>query len=203
MISEIASGDFNQKLTNALSGHLSAVLIKNEKIINEIDEIKTVASWYQQAGKNPDQIPSMIVNQCIEKLLETVQKPLSNYLIDRIKVVSEVHSDGLRLKLIEIDFAIKPYVEFVKKVNSIESNTLRISFSIVLAGKLEGVEFHSNYQRRRVEVKIERIIGSLTISIIRASSSMLYTPVMSLTRPVLLYGDEFFKLQNVSFYLSM
>jgi hypothetical protein len=165
--------------------------------------MKTIAGWYRKAGKHSEKIPSIIVNQCIDKLLEHVQEYLSNYLIHIIKVETKIHSDSVEVKVIEINFDIKPYVEYVKKINQVESDKVRVTFSISLGGKVEDIRLRSNFRNRQIDVFIDRIIAYLTVSIIKITASILYVPTISLSRPIVLSDNQLFKVENLFFQLPM
>jgi methyl coenzyme M reductase subunit C-like uncharacterized protein (methanogenesis marker protein 7) len=59
---------------------LENILRNKEDIINGLNEVETVTSWYKEAKENPDNIPSIIVNEIIEKIVDEVEKPLDDFL---------------------------------------------------------------------------------------------------------------------------
>jgi hypothetical protein len=48
-----------------LESVLGTILLSKEEIINKINDIKTVATWYKEAKHHPNEIPSIITNQGI------------------------------------------------------------------------------------------------------------------------------------------
>jgi hypothetical protein len=194
--------DSSDKLTVELERILSKALTTLNEIEEIKEEIKTVASWYRQARTHQDQIYSLIVNQCLDRLIEYVGPYLKNYLVDTLKIKCQIGSDGVRFEIIEVDFAVKPYVEYVRKVNRVESDKIRITFSLVLVGKVEGVVFRSNFRSRQIDVHADSLNASLTVSIVGATVSVLYLPTVSASH-ITLCKNQLFKVENLSLRLSM
>jgi hypothetical protein len=101
----------------------------------------------------------------------------------------------------EIYLTIKPYVEYVKKVNQMESDKIRITFSIVLSGKLEGVKAHPNSQNNQIEVNVDKLIASLTGSIIKITTILHKPTTIPPIRPIVLDGSQFLQIERLSFNL--
>jgi hypothetical protein len=136
-------------------------------------------------------------------LVEYVKPSLANCLIDKVKLKINSGLDGI--ESIEINLPpINPYVEYIKKINKVESDGIRVTFSIVLGGKLEDIRFRSNFRNRQLEVYIDRLIAYLTISIIKISVSILYIPTVTFDRPIVLGNNkQLFKMENLYFHLPM
>jgi len=186
-----------RKFSEELWRPLECILRENDKVINGVKEIKTIATWYKEAGEHPDEVPSIIINQCIDKLVESVQPYFANYLIDTINLKIKLHPDNIEVKVLEFDFATKPYIEYVKMVNKAEVNKIRVTFSVNLSAKLEGVKVVS--QPRARQFFIDRLTSSLTVSIMKADVSMLSMPIISLRQSVELCNRKLFHLENISF----
>jgi hypothetical protein len=199
--SDSISGDFHEKLRKELTRIFDAILTDNKDKINALKEIKTIAGWYQESGQQPDKIPSTIINKSIERLLEYVEPYLADHLIDKIKVKIKPHLDSL--EIIEINPPpIKPYVEYVKKINQVESDGIRVTFNIVLGMKLEDIRFR-NFQNRQIEVYVDRLTAYLTASIIEISVSIFSMPTISFSGSIVLSNDQLLKVENLSFHLPL
>jgi hypothetical protein len=134
-------------------------------------------------------------------LLEYVEPFLAYYLIDKIKIKVKPHLDGL--ESIEINPPpIKPYVEYVKKINQIESDGIKITFNIVLGMKLEDIRFH-NFQNRQLEVIVDTLNVYLTASIAEITVSIFSMPTISFSGSLPLCNNQLFKVENLSFHLPL
>lgn len=193
-------GKVQQKTTEELERVLRTVLTSNEEIINKLDDIKTVETWYEEAKEHPDKVPSIITNEAIRRLLENIGPQLTTFLVDKIKIELEVHRQDIKIKELEIKFSIKPYVEFIKRINRVESNKVRVTFDFALYGKLNGISVHSNNMMGR-EIDIDNFVASLTVSIINATVSTLYMPGASLLRSTELCSKQLYEVKNLSFHL--
>jgi hypothetical protein len=163
------------------------VLSDNTEIINGLDEIKSISGWYREAKEDPNNIPILIINELMERLTEQVEPIFNTFIIDKIKIETGNCKGESKIKLIEIDLSVEPFVEYLKKVDEIECNKIRITFNISIVGRLEDITIHSDMSGRYI----------LSISIDRgAVSSIKLVP-----KPVVLYHTDTFKLVNVSFNL--
>jgi hypothetical protein len=199
--SDSISDDFHQRLSKELTRIFDAVLTDNKSKINAIKEIKTIAGWYQESREQPDKIPSTILNKSIEGLLENVEPYLADHLIGKIKVEVKPHLDGL--EIIEINPPpLSPYVEYVRKINQVESDGIRVTFNIVLGLKLEDIRFR-NFQNRQIEVHIDRLTANLTASIIEITVSIFHIPTISFSGSMKLCDNQLFKVENLSFHLPL
>jgi hypothetical protein len=199
--SDSISGDFHHRLRKELTRIFDTILTDNKDKINALKEIKTIAGWYQESGEQPDKIPSTIINKSIERLLEYVEPYLADHLIDRINVKIRPDLDGL--EVIEINPPpIEPYIEYIKKINQVESDGIKVTFSVVLSMKLEDIRFR-NLQNRQIEVYVDRLIADLTVSIIEISVSIFHIPTVSFSGSIALCNNQLFKAENLSFHLPM
>jgi hypothetical protein len=200
--SDIVSDNILQRTEHELTEIFGAALRNNAELINRINEIKTILGWYKEAKKDPNEIPSMIVNEAIGRLVGVVTPRLATVLIDRIKIEVDIHLNDIRIKEVDINFAKKPYVEYIKKVNGMESIKVRITFSINISGKLEDIRILFVPGGRQIDV--DRFTASLTFSIIKAATSSLYlsasgsyVPDILLFKPIVLYSNQFIRIKNL------
>jgi hypothetical protein len=195
------SGDFHQRLRKELTRIFDEILTDNKNKINAIKEMKTISGWYKESGEQPDKIPSTIINKSLERLLEYVGPYLADYLIDKIAVKVKPDLDGL--ESIEVNPPpIKPYVEYVKRINQIESDGIKVTFNIVLDMKLEDIRFR-NFQNRQIEVYIDRLTTHLTASIIEITVSIFHIPTVSFSGSIELCNNQLFKVEDLSFHLPI
>ncbi len=164
-------------------------------------EIKTIAGWYRESREQQDKIPSTIFNNSIERLLEHVEPYLADHLIDKIKIKFKPDLDGL--EIIEINPPpIKPYVEFVKRINQVEADGIRVTFNIELCGKLENIRFRK-FRSHQIEVYVDSLSISLTASIIEISVSIFHMPSISYSGSISLCDNQLFTVENLSFLVRM
>jgi hypothetical protein len=193
--------DTEQKLESALRDSLSSVLLKNEEIINKLDDIKTIAGWYKEAKQDPKKIPSIIVNKIIEEILSHSNEYFINSLTESIKIECQVDLQNKEVKGdIVVNFkSLKPYVEFIKIVDGKKvPPSLRITFKIDIKGTLEGLKIAQIRTTNagevvRKEISLKKFSFDLTISIIKL-------PQFDLDPPIILSHNEIFKIKDLHFY---
>ena len=120
-------------------------------------------------------------------------------MIDKIKV--KVRSDLDGLELIDVNPPpIKLYVEYVKKINRVPSDGIKIKFSVVFGAKLEDVRFQK-IENRQTEVRIDNLSVYVTMSIIEVTVSILHVPTITFSGSMVLCNRQLFKAENLAFYL--
>jgi hypothetical protein len=199
--SDINTDNIRQKITDELETVLVRLLTNKKDAIIMLDGIRTIKGWYQQAKKDSTEIPSIIVNEAIRKLLEHVVPELSKYLIENVEVKLEINPYSFRFKgKIKIDFAVKPFVEFIQTIDGVESplNKVTLTFRFAVSGYLEDIGINRSIVG--LQINIARFAASLTVSIIEVTHSTLHLPPID--PPLILCSKEFFKVENFSFYLS-
>jgi hypothetical protein len=197
--------DTDDKLEKAFRNSFSLILTENDGTINELDDIKTVASWYREANQDPNRIPSLIVNGIIKELLNHSKEYFINSITENVKIQFEINSQQREVKGdIRINFkSVKPYVEFIKVIDGGKvPPALRFTFKIDIDGTFKGLKFSRSISAiptatgevRRGEITLDKLSFDLTISIIKL-------PAFNLIVPILLYHKEQFKVENLHFYL--
>ncbi len=121
MRAEHESHRVTQNMSTQLRGVLENILKDNEGIIEDITEIRTIKDWYSEAKTDPKKIPSILMNGILEKILDIVVTSLQDYLVDSISAKINIQKDRIEIEELEIDFSVKPYVKFIKKINSTRS----------------------------------------------------------------------------------
>jgi hypothetical protein len=179
-------GNAREKTGLELKRIFEAILTDNKDIINGLNNVETVARWYREAKEDPENIPSIIVNQIIEKLVAHIEKPLGDFLEIKIKTNE-----------IELNFAIKPYVKFIKRVNGKEAGNIAVTFKITFSGKLEGSRVYTDLQGQRAVA--DRFVAAMTVSIEKVRVSIFGFTENNWEKPIQIYHNEFLKLENLSF----
>ena len=85
----------------------------------------------------------MIANEAIKWLLNSIVPRLSIFLIDGVKIETGDYLNKASIKQIEVSFSLKPYIDYVMKVNGVVTKKARITFSVSLPCKLENIQFPS------------------------------------------------------------
>jgi hypothetical protein len=194
------------KLEEALKNSVSLIFTENEETINRLNDIKKVAGWYKEAKEDPDKIPSIIINNIIEELLKRTRGHFIYSITEKIKIQCQINLQQPEVKgNIQVNFeSIKPYIEFIKVVDGVKvPPRLRFTFKIDIDGVFEGFKVHSSPfvasvvgmgERKKREISLDKFSFDLTISIIKL-------PAFNLVVPIVLYHNEQFKVENLSFYI--
>ena len=108
-------------------------------------------------------------------------------------------SDHIEIKTaensIEIEFSLKPFIEYIKRVNGTEQMKAKIAFNLEISGKINGIRYHSNREQRQIE--IDSLTCSLTLSIIKAEISLMHVSGSLLKEPIVLCTAQPFKTENL------
>jgi hypothetical protein len=197
--SDINSDNIIERITDKLGPIIATTLTTRKNVLSTLDEIRTVNGWYQKAKKNPNEIPSIIADEAIKRLLEQVVPEVSKHL--KLEVNLEINRSGFRVGKtnIKIDFVRKPFVEFIQTINGVESpaSKVTITFKVVISGYLEGIAINRNVTG--LQVNMDRFNASLTISIIEVGHSTYLRPI---DPPITLCSQEIFKVQHLSCRIS-
>jgi len=176
---------------------LKSIFESSKKILNGLNEIKTINGWYKEAKEDPHKIPGIILDQCISKIIEHVQPDLDRYFIDTFKVKIRSNKGGFVVDSVELEFSIKPYVKFVRRVDEIESGITKLTFEVSLTGKMENIQFCDVMNHYRVTVG--KLSSSFDISILNGSITVQYVTIHPIKKPIKLYHKEVLKLENLTF----
>ena len=135
MINSTLTDNFDSRIHAELMKAFQFTLSSNEQLINNLEVAKTVAGWLKEANEDKKKIPSMIVNEAIRWLLSSIVPRLSTFLINSIKIETGVYLNKPSIKQIEVSFGLKPYIDYVMKLNDVVTKKARITFSVSLPGK--------------------------------------------------------------------
>ena len=140
-----------------------------------------------------------MINDAVERLLERAEPYLAAHMIDKIKVKVRPDLDGL--EVIELNPPpIKPYVEYVKTVNRVPSDGIKVKFNVVFGLKLEDIRFRK-VDNRQTETHIDKLTIYVTMSIVEIVVSILQLPTISFRGSMLLCDQQLFRAENLVFHL--
>src|SRR5919109_4540493 len=141
------SGNLHQKLEKELYSYLSAVVENRKKIINGMEGIVQVHEWYREGKKLAESdIPATIVEKIIGIILQKFGPYLEKLLVDTINIeIEKIEPNKTKIKKAEISIAVKPHVDFVKKVDGKEVLRARITLRFAASAKLENIKIHRHY----------------------------------------------------------
>lgn len=190
--------DFDTKIEDELKRALESIFSRNQQLINDLDAVQTVAGWFGEAKHDKKKIPSIITNEAMKWLLKNITPALSKFLIDSVKIETGDYLNKPSIKKIEVSFSLKPFVEYVMKVNGVVTKKAKITFSVTLPVRLEDIQFPSGVGRQYIT--IEKLVASLTISIIKIAVYIPPIPtIIPLVKPILLCDNQYFKVENLYF----
>lgn len=193
MIPENFNGEV---LSDGYGNLLNKVLQDNAVLINNIEQVRMVSDWYKEAKNNPKAIPTMIINNALEKLLGLMVSHLEGYLIDSISAKIRIYNDEIVVEDFEIDFSRKLYVEYVKKVDSLECGKVKITFDIRVAGNLENARI--NRKESPSVLNVDKFIALVTISIVNVQVELASVPAVSFSSSIELCRNQLIEIRNLS-----
>jgi hypothetical protein len=118
-------------------------------------------------------------------------------LIDNISAKIRIHNEEIVVEDFEIAFSQNLYVEYVKKVDSIEYGSVKITFNIKISGKLENIRINRKENRRIVNV--DKFIALVTISIVNVQVALTGVPTVSFASPIQLSYNKLMEVRDLSF----
>ena len=176
----IMSAIFSNNPLNALVGKISEPLndiisstMKNNSQLYDHDGFKQVAGWMQEQASsdivspyssNPlsitknnvtnnistDSIFSSLSNKIVENMMQHVPNYFGQLMLDNIRIQTQGKQKSIKSDLSFTLDPIKPYVEFVKKVNGVETLKIKSLFQIDSDIKMSDVGFLSDGADQRV-----------------------------------------------------
>jgi len=180
---QIIGSDFGNSITETL---------KNNKEIRQIDAVKTVMNWYDKekenlnsisqneyiqldeipgiintamvAKSNRDEFFSKIINIMVTKLLEVVTTQFAEFTVDNIVVQTKGKEKGIKFNFESKLKPIKPYVEFIKKINGLPIIRTKMKFQIDSDVTIENMEILSTGSETKIG--LEKLVGKSEVSLI-------------------------------------
>jgi len=204
------SSNLHQKFEKELYSYLASVLRNRQKILNGMEGIKQVQEWYREAENLADSdIQSRIVQKIIYVLLQKMGPYLEKLLIDTLNIdIGKIETNKIKIRRIELNIAVKPHIDFVKRLNGEEILRARITFRFAASAELENIKIHRRYyyhdsglRNKMTEVIIDKFEAPFTISIYKMAFLFGHTPVELQWEPVELCRKELFKVEHIVHYL--
>jgi hypothetical protein len=186
--SKVFYDNIQSKVAEELKQVLNIILNRSEQTIKGLDAIQKASQWYRNAKKDPIYEPPKIFQKIVDECITTLLQEISPALSDHIKIKTAENS-------IEIKFSLKPYIEYIKKVNGMEQMKVKIAFNIEISGKLSGVRVHSNRVQRLIG--IDSLTCSLALSVTKAEVSLMHVSGSLLIEPIVLCTAQPFKIENL------
>jgi hypothetical protein len=125
-------------IKDELKTNITSILTSSN--IREIKDVKTVSNWYADSGQNKDEFILKSLNIFVEKLMEHVPNELAKQLINGIRINAKNQQTDIKFNLNFPLGEIKPFVQFIKKVNELPSIKIKTVFKVECSVILEGVE---------------------------------------------------------------
>ena len=159
-------------------------MIEGKDGLDKLEAVTTIMDWYKEAKTKPNLNLTGLSNKIANKLVEYIVEPLLEPLVKDIKI--KIQSNSLEIKFNSELFKseLKPYAEFVKKMNGNSVATIKIRFQITSEIKLNDVEI----KRQNDDLMVN--LGTLT-GLLEASITSLNTPIALYEKPIPLGKKEF------------
>ena len=182
--------DFRQIIGSDFGNSITKVLENNEEI-RQIDSIKTVMDWYDKekeklntlsqneyvklnevpgiintamiARNNRDEFFSKLVNMMVSKILEVVPMQFAEFTIDNIVVQTEGKEKGIKFNFESKLKPIKPYIEFIKKINGLPIIGTKMKFQINSDVVIENIEILSTGSETKIG--LEKLTAKAELSL--------------------------------------
>lgn len=192
--------ELHGKLEENLNEFLRDLLYDKEKLLQSQD-IKTILDWYGQMEEyrkeGTDGKLSIITNRIIGKLLEHTDSVVNEYtdsVIKKVGIETEFRERTIILNF-EINFKpIKPYVEFIKRINGNRVSSVKLTFLLDSTAYLRNIRILRNGKDPDGKsIQIDTIDFELQLSLEQIQGG-----VIPLSRPINLVNKKF-EIKNCSF----
>ncbi|MBI3639345.1 MAG: hypothetical protein HY223_03425 [Thaumarchaeota archaeon] len=171
------------KIEDTLIDTVSELLEKNEDLC-KLESVKTVLDWYKESSKEHDFSLIKLSNKIANKIIEYTIEPLVAPLVSDINIQIQKHGVSIKFDSHIFKSELKPYVEFVKKINNAEIATVKIKFKITSELQIKDIEI--KHVEKVTSIDLGRLVGTLELSVIS-----LVTPIVQYEKPISLSKKEF------------
>ena len=179
---QIISSDFGNSITK---------MLENNEEIRQIDSIKTVMDWYDKekenlntlsqneyvklheipgiintamvARNNRDEFFSKLANMMVSKILEVVPMQFAEFTVDNIAVQTKGKEKGIKFDFESKLKPIKPYIEFIKKINGLPILRTKMKFQIDSDVVIENMEILSTGSETKIG--LEKLTATAEVSL--------------------------------------
>jgi len=188
-------GDVVSKLTPPLQEIISTAIKDNFDLVN-LQEFKQVEEWIKESklaplnldetfssptssavqgsyptnvglSKNIDSVFSGLANKIVVNLMQHVPSYFGQLLLDNIRIQTQGIKKSVKFDLEFTLDPIKPYVEFIKKINGVEVLKLKALFQIDSDVKMSDLGFLSDETERAVH--LGNLFTHLKVSLLQFS----------------------------------
>ncbi len=168
-----------EKITEFVKERMYIILEENMTNIENLEEIEKL---YKGKNQSRDEIISKISNGIITKIMEGLPQKYVSVMFENIQIDTKSKDPNIKFDIdYEID-PIKPYVDFIVKINGIETKRKRISF-----------EVNSNGVITENEIKLSSGVKTIQLGTLEANIKLSLTKVLliSLSKPIKLFEKTF------------
>ena len=115
--------------------------ITNKQDVAKLEAVSTTLDWYKEAAEQNMDFSSLS-NKIVNTIIDNVVEPLVEPLFEDIQLKIEDDHAEIRFNTSPFKSELRPYVEFVKKINNADVAKIKIKFQI-----------NSDLQIRDIQVK--------------------------------------------------
>ena len=166
IINENGGPDTLQGIQTVMSWYDQKKPIFDNLSQNEIDKIPDAASVLNlayEATKGRDVFLSTLSNIVVQKIMNQVSVPFVNVMISEIKIKTKGKTKSVPFNLTFAKSLLKPYIEFIMKVNGMEVKSVKLVFEIDINATMQEITFE--YEKGSSTIKLGNLQIDLTVSI--------------------------------------
>jgi len=176
------------KITPPLEGTISSA-IKDNTELSYLQEFQEVEEWIKESANSQnienfaspispvqdtystdtvskvDSVFSGLANKIVENLMQQVPSYFGQILLDNIRIQTQGIEKSVKFDLEFTLDPIKPYVEFIKKINGVEVLKIKALFQIDSDVKMFDLGFLSNEDQRIIH--LGNLLSHLKISLLQ------------------------------------
>ena len=150
--------EISRKVKNEMNPVFRDLISNHSEIVNS-EGLLELVDWYKKTRKSKGNRISYVVNAVINTLMKNLPQHFANTVISNIQISSQGKQNGVKFTASHTD-EIKPYVEFVVKVNGQQVKADRMTFTISSTLEFEELEIRASDNNKN-----EICLGNLAIDL--------------------------------------
>ncbi|MEX0764016.1 MAG: hypothetical protein WEC35_06200 [Nitrosopumilaceae archaeon] len=144
-------------------------IITNKQDVAKLEAVSTTLDWYKEAAEQSMDFSSLS-NKIASTIIDNVIEPMVKPLFEDIQLKIQGNDVEVSFNTGRFTSELKPYVEFVKKINNVDIAKIKIKFQI--NSDLQIKDMQVKHVKKNTTVNFGNLEGSINMSIISINTSL-------------------------------
>jgi len=143
--------------------------ITNKQDVAKLEAVSTTLDWYKEAAEQNMDFSSLS-NKIANTIIDNVVEPMVEPLLEDIHLKIEDGHAEVRFNTSPFKSELRPYVEFVKKINNADVAKIKIKFQI--NSDLQIKDIQVKHVEENTTINFGNLVGSIGLSIISINTPL-------------------------------